>query len=91
MNGRIDEAFVPVGELVPLLLPDLPDLVDEVAGVRSTVTGLEVETPVELDVVVDASGRVVLGGAPPLYHVETSWLPVLHQVRFTAVRGEVDP
>ena len=53
MSDRIDEAFVPLGELVPLLLPDLPDLVDEQAGVRSSVTGLELETPVELDITVD--------------------------------------
>lgn len=90
MNGRIDEAFVPLGDLVPLLLPDLPDLVDERAGVRSRVTGVELETPVELDIRVDDDGRVSLGGSPPLYHLETSWLPVLHQVRFSAERGASD-
>lgn len=91
MIRRIDEAYVPLNDLLPLLLPDLPDLVDETAGVRSHVTGLEVETPVELDIVVDDTGHVTLGGAPPLYHVQTTWLPVFHQIRFTAVRGEVDP
>lgn len=86
-SPALDEAFLPLHELVPLLLPDLPDLVDEEAGVRSRVTAVELETPVELDVVLDDAGRAVLGGAPPLYHLETSWLPVLHQLRLTAERG----
>lgn len=91
MSSRIDESFLPLAELLAALLPDLPDLVDEEAGVRSSVTGLELETPVELDISVDEGGEVTLGGVPPLYHLETSWLPVFHQVRLTAVRGEVHP
>lgn len=82
----IDEAFLPFDELLAGLLPQLPDLVDEGAGVRSRVTGLEVETPVELDISVGADGAVRLGGAPPIYHVETSSLPVFHTVRLVAVR-----
>lgn len=82
----MDEAFLPLAELVPGLLPHLPLLVDEDAGVRAWVDALEVETPVELGIDVGPDGRVTLGGAPPLYHVETSELPVLHRVRLTAVR-----
>ena len=82
----LDEAFLPLHELVPLLLPDLPDLVDEEAGVRSSVVGCDVTTPIELDVVVDEQGEVRLGGTPPLYHLETSVLPVFHAVRLVAVR-----
>jgi hypothetical protein len=82
----VDEAFVPLAELLPQLLPLVPDLYDADAGVRSRVTGLDVETPVELDIVVDADGRVRLGGTPPIYHVETSTLPVFHAIRMVAVR-----
>jgi len=82
----VDEAFIPLAELLPQLLPVLPDLYDADAGVRSRVTGLDVETPVELDIVVDADGHVRLGGTPPIYHVETSTLPVFHAIRMVAVR-----
>lgn len=83
----MDEAFVPLHELLPQLLPDVPDLVDEESGTRSRVTGYEVSTPVELDVTATPDG-VALGSVPPLYHLETSLLPVLHQLRVVAVREE---
>lgn len=84
----MDESFLPLSELLPGLLPALPDLYDPEAGVRSRVTGLDVETPVELDIAVDAEGFVRLGGTPPIYHVETSTLPVFHTIRLVAVRDE---
>ncbi|MGV0718213.1 hypothetical protein ABQE93_22695 [Mycolicibacterium sp. XJ662] len=88
--SAVDEAFLPLAELLPGLLPALPDLYDSDAGVRSRVTGLEVETPVELDIAVAADGRVRLGAVPPLYHLETSVLPVFHAVRLVAVRDGYD-
>lgn len=84
----VDEAFLPLHELVPELIPQLPDLVDEDAGVRTRITGYDVTTPVELDIVVRPDGTVDLGGAPPLYHLATSTLPVLHSVRILAIREE---
>ena len=59
--------------------------------VRSMITGYDVTTPIELSIDVAADGTVALGGAPPLYHVATSMLPVFHSIRLVAVReGEVD-
>jgi len=84
----VDEAFLPMHELVPELIPQLPDLLDEDAGVRTRITGYDVITPVELDIVVRADGTVELGGAPPLYHLATSTLPVLHSVRLLAIRAD---
>lgn len=84
----MDESFVPLGELLPELLPFIPDLVDEQAGVRTSVSGYDVSTPVELDISVGPDGAVRLGGAPPLYHVATSFLPVLHSVRLLATQDE---
>lgn len=82
----LDEAFLPLSALLSVLLPDLPDLVDEELGVRSRVVACEVTTPVELDITVADSGEVLLGGTPPLYHLATSTLPVFHSVRVTAER-----
>ncbi len=90
----MDEAFIPLHRLVTELLPVLPDLVDEEAGTRSYVTAYEVSTPVELDissrdgdVLPSADDPVVaIGSVPPLYHLETSLFPVLHQLRVLATR-----
>jgi hypothetical protein len=84
----VDEAFVPLSDLVPELLPTVPDLHDEDAGVHTWVTGYEVDTPVELWIGVRPDGSVELGGSPPVYHVETSTLPVFHAVRVVAVREQ---
>ncbi|HCB07670.1 MAG TPA: hypothetical protein DEQ43_26030 [Nocardioides bacterium] len=85
----MDEAFVPLAELVPELLPAVPDLYDEDAGVRTWVTGYEVDTPVELAIGVRPDGTVELGASPPIYHVATAQLPVFHSIRVVAVREEV--
>jgi hypothetical protein len=88
--SRVDEAFLPLAELLPGLLPSLPDLYNADAGMRSRVTGVDLETPVELDVVVSDNGSVRVGATPPIYHLETSTLPVFHAIRIVAVRGEKD-
>jgi hypothetical protein len=84
----VDEAFLPLHELMPALIPNLPDILDTDAGVRTRMTGYDVTTPVELDIVVSADGSVRLGGAPPLYHLATSTVPVFHGLRIVAVREE---
>jgi hypothetical protein len=86
----MDEAFVRLADLVPDLLPPVPELVDEAAGVRTRVTGYEVDTPVELSIGVRADGSVELGASPPLYHVATATLPVFHAIRVVARCEEVD-
>lgn len=83
----MDEAFRALPILLPDLLPEIPDLIDVEAGVRSRVTGYELETPVELSIEIGPDGAVEIGGAPPLYHLETSTQPVLHAIRLVAVRG----
>ena len=41
----------------------------------------EMELPVEIDISVDESGKVTIGGTPPIYYVETSFMPVFHQLK----------
>lgn len=84
----LDEAFLPLSGLARDLVPALADLVDEEAGVRTRLTRVEVTSPIELDVRVDGAGAVWIGGAPPLYREETSFLPVFHSLRLVAVREE---
>jgi hypothetical protein len=86
----MDEAFLPLHRLVERMAPTGADFVDEEMGVHSYVTSFEVESPVELDVVVDATGAVRIGSTPPLYYVDTSIRPSFHRLRFKAQRRE-DP
>lgn len=87
----VDEAFLPLAELMPGLLPNLPDIYatfDEETGIRTQITGYDVTSPVELDVAVRPDGSVEIGGTPPLYHLATSTLPVLHRLHVVAVRED---
>ncbi len=80
----IDEAMVSLGSLVGLL-SELPNahFRDDTFGVQQRPTTLTVDMPTELHITTDANGRVVLGGAPPLYPVATTLMPVFHQFRLT--------
>jgi hypothetical protein len=39
-----------------------------------------IDTPIELDVLVDEDGGVSIVGAPPTQHVETTYMPVFHHI-----------
>jgi hypothetical protein len=86
----IDDAFLPFQGVIERMLDFPGELVDEDAGVRSRIYECTVESPVELDVVVNADGTVSIGSVPPLYRVDTTFRPAYHSLRFTAVRVEDD-
>jgi len=86
----MDEAFLGFSDALADML-DIPgDIVHEEAGVRSHITECTIELPIELDVTRDDSGALVLGSAPPLYYVDTSYRPSYHRLRVRATRTEVD-
>lgn len=82
----MDEAFLSLHELLPTLLPITAPIGSTELGILTTITGCEVQTPLELDIVLNGTG-LEIGGAPPLYHLETSQLPVLHSIRIVVVSG----
>jgi hypothetical protein len=84
VNSPIDEAFMPFHEIIERMLSFRGEIVDEEAGVRSYVFKCEIESPVELDVVRDERGELHVGSTPPLYHVDTSFRPSFHRLRFVA-------
>ena len=84
----MDEAFVPFGRILEGLIGAGAEWTDSEAGVRTYVTGLGIESPVELDVTRDAEGRLRLGTTPPLYLLRTSVEPSYHHLRFTATRSD---
>ena len=80
----IDEAFMPFREIVERMLAFDNEFVDEEAGVRTYIRECEIESPVELDVQRDEDGTLHVGSTPPLYYVNTSFLPSFHRLRFKA-------
>lgn len=80
-----DEALGAISENILGYTDFTARLEDPETGVRFDIEELTISTPIELDIVVGPDGKVLLGCAPPLYDVDTTLSPVLHQLRFTAV------
>jgi hypothetical protein len=80
----MDEAFNPFSNILSRLTTLDGNLVDPDAGVRTYITGVSIDTPLELDVSRDAGGRLSIGTTPPLYCLMTSAPPVYHRLSFAA-------
>ena len=80
----MDDAFLPLSEIIRRTTAFRGEIVDDAAGVRSHIYAFDVEMPVELDVTRDESGRLQIGSTPPLYYVDTSLRPSYHRLAFTA-------
>ena len=78
-----DEAMMSLEEMVTDLVEPVEDIVDDENGVLMGISSISIDMPMQLDVVTDENGQVHLGTTPPLYHLETSFMPVFHQLRFT--------
>ena len=44
---------------------------------------VEMSIPIQLDLHVNDDGRVTIGGSPPLFYVDTTVMPVFHQLKVT--------
>lgn len=84
----MDPAFLAFSDALAEMLDLRGEIVDEDAGVRSHITQCTIELPLELDVTRDESGALVLGSAPPIYYVDTSYRPSYHRIRMTATHSE---
>ena len=79
-GGLIDEAMLAMGDF----LSQMTD-VDGYLFNAEMLTAMRLEKvnmsmPVQLDLHVREDGSVLLGGSPPLYYAETTFLPVFHQL-----------
>ena len=79
----IDESMMTVEEMVNELIGPIEEIVDQEEGVVQSIHKLEMNMPVQLEVVVDDDGNVQIGTTPPLYKLETSFMPVFHQLSFS--------
>ncbi len=87
----IDEAFMPFHQVIEQMVAFGGEFIDEEQGVRSYIYEYEIESPIELDVVIDEQGLPQLGSTPPLYDVNTSFQPSFHRLRFIAQLTEEFP
>jgi hypothetical protein len=85
----MDEAFLPFHTMIERILDFRDEIVNEEQGIRSYVTAYEIESPIELDIILDDEGRLQIGTTPPVYYVDTSIRPSFHRLRFSAHRSEV--
>jgi hypothetical protein len=79
----VDEAFSSIGETIVALV-DQPGIVGGGAfGQRVTMTAIDLELPLELDVTRSEEG-LCIGSTPPLYALRTSMLPSFHRLHVRA-------
>ena len=87
---KIDEALVPFHEQINAMLEIDGTIEDKNADFRMIIHEVTIESPVQLDIIVDEDESVTLGSSPPLYYVDTEVQPVFHKIRFRAVITEPD-
>lgn len=75
----MDHALFPVGQLLVNISEIQGELKDDISSM--SIESLKIEMPFELDVRIDANGRLVLGGSPPTQQLETSFMPVFHKMK----------
>ena len=80
----MDESFLPFNEIIEKLSSFSGDTHDKDNGIRSYIYEFEIETPVELDILTDEKGKVLIGMVPPLYRVNTTFRPSYHKIKFSA-------
>jgi len=78
-------------EVLPPLGSFIADLLAiDAADDGMAMTAITVAMPVELDILAGGGRVLALGGAPPTQAIETSVLPVFHQLRVTLVADGFD-
>lgn len=80
----MDEAFRHLRETIVALVDQSPVVGHGPIAQRVSMTAIEIEMPLELDVTRDAAGALAIGITPPLYLLKTSVLPSFHQMRVRA-------
>ncbi len=81
-TSLIDESMMSPSEMIEMFTEPVEEIIDEDEGVSMHIQGIEMDLPVQLMVAMDNDGAVQIGITPPLYKLETSFTPVMHQLRF---------
>jgi hypothetical protein len=84
----MDEAFRPLSTTLLDFAGHSPVIGGEAWGQRLMMTGLEIASPVELDVSRGSDGALRIGTTPPLYPLMTTVGPVFHRLTLRAAVDE---
>ena len=76
----IDESMLEWSEFISQMTEVDGYLRDDEMGTAMQLETVEMSMPIQLDLHVGEDGRVILSGSPPLYYVDTTILPVFHQL-----------
>ncbi|MEG3165129.1 hypothetical protein U1701_11040 [Sphingomonas sp. PB2P19] len=85
----MDQAFRPLSTTLLDFAGHSPVIGSE-PGQRLMMTGLEIASPVQLDVTRGPDGRLRIGTTPPLYPLMTTVGPVFHRLTLRAAVDERD-
>jgi hypothetical protein len=77
---EIDEAMLEMNEFIAQMTEVEGYLYDEEMETAMQLEKVKLSVPIQLDLQVQDDGAIALGGSPPLYYVETTILPVFHQL-----------
>ncbi|MBL6445548.1 hypothetical protein JMN32_04465 [Fulvivirga sp. 29W222] len=87
-QSEVDEAMLEMSEFVYEMSDIDGYLTSEEAEFALKMEGAELDIPVQLDIRVAEDGTVKIGGSPPLYYVETTVMPVFHQMKIHIQRDK---
>ena len=80
-SRQVDEAMLPMSAFFAEMTDVDGYLVDDEMGTAAQLQKVEMSFPMELDIQVSEDGSLLLGGSPPLYYTETTFVPVFHQLK----------
>ena len=81
---KIDEAMLPFFEYIQKLSAfDISAFTDQENTFTMSIESVGIETPFELDIQTDEHGKIIIGGSPPLYYVQTTIEPTFHSMKLT--------
>jgi hypothetical protein len=79
----VDEAMMGLSQMVEELIEPFDVLKDEDGELQTSLVGIHIDMPVQIETMTDENGKVAFGITPPIYKLETSFNPVFHQLKFT--------
>jgi hypothetical protein len=88
ISAAIDEALLPMYQHLQGFVDINGVISDDFAGVKMELEEVEIESPIQLQIIVQENGAVTLGSSPPVYYVETGVMPVFHQIKVKAVKTD---
>lgn len=81
-----DDALIPISEMIGNMTQFIGQSGDPEIGQVYTVEQLNFDLPIELQIEIDEEGRLTLKAAPPTQKIETTVMPVFHQIKLSVVR-----